>query len=57
MLKRAGIAVSVMCLFTGAVAADPAETMKAAGEDASWLFIQTAPNSMAASWFWRMSAR
>lgn len=42
MLKRAGLAVSVMCLFTGAVSADPAETMKAAGEDASWLFIQTA---------------
>jgi len=30
-------------LLTGTAAADPAETAKAAGEDAKWLFIQTAP--------------
>lgn len=42
MLKCARMAAFGTCLFAGAASADPAETIKAAGKDAGWLFIQTA---------------
>lgn len=45
MLKCTCLAVFGMCLVTGAASADPAETIKAAGEEASWLFIQTAASA------------
>jgi hypothetical protein len=40
--KQAGAALLGAVLLNGPALADPAETTKAAGKDASWLFIQTA---------------
>jgi hypothetical protein len=40
--KRAGAALLAIALLSSPALADPAETAKAAGKDASWLFIQTA---------------
>ena len=40
--KQAGAALLGAVLLNGPAMADPAETTKAAGKDASWLFIQTA---------------
>jgi len=42
-VKYTGAALLGAALFAGSAFADPAETSKAAGKDASWLFIQTAP--------------
>ena len=40
--KFAAAAALGVALLTGPALADPTETIKAAGKDASWLFIQTA---------------
>jgi len=40
--KHAGAALLAIALLSSPALADPAETAKAAGKDASWLFIQTA---------------
>ena len=40
--KHTGAALLGVALLTAPALADPAETTKAAGKDASWLFIQTA---------------
>ena len=40
--KHAGAALLGVALLAGPASAEPAETAKAAGNDASWLFIQTA---------------
>jgi len=42
-VKYAVVALLGAALFAGPALADQAETAKAAGKDASWLFIQTAP--------------
>jgi len=42
-VKYTAAALLSTALLTGSALADPAETAKAAGKDASWLFIQTAP--------------
>ncbi|MGO1077065.1 hypothetical protein [Inquilinus sp. CA228] len=45
LLKSTGAAVLTFALLAGPAFADPTETVKAAGKDASWLFIQTAQRS------------
>jgi hypothetical protein len=40
--KHAAVALLGIALLAGPALADPAETTKAAGKNASWLFIQTA---------------
>jgi hypothetical protein len=40
--KQAGAALLAIALLSNPALADPVETAKAAGKDASWLFIQTA---------------
>jgi hypothetical protein len=40
--KQAGAALLAITLLSSPALADPTETAKAAGKDASWLFIQTA---------------
>ena len=42
-VKYTGAALLGAALFAGSAFAEPAETSKAAGTDANWLFIQTAP--------------
>jgi hypothetical protein len=44
-VKLAAAAVLGTVLLSGPVLADPAATAKAAGKDASWLFIQTAESA------------
>jgi len=40
-----GVALFATILWTGPLLADPAETVKAVGEDASWMLILTAPEA------------
>jgi hypothetical protein len=44
-VKHAVAALLGTALLAGPALADPAETAKAAGKEASWLFIQTAQNA------------
>jgi hypothetical protein len=43
--KQAGAALLAIALLSSPALADPTETAKAAGKDASWLFIQTAQSA------------
>jgi hypothetical protein len=45
VVKQAGAALLGITLLAGPALADPAVTAKAAGKEASWLFIQTAQSA------------